>query len=120
MIMRKVPPGHASIVAERPCHAVQRSSELKKENTVAGEALMERSTTSGSAESVTVHSRSCRTFTSPRPQPGAPVGRVARPHLLEGLPERTERLQVGSVKVALALAPDAHKAGLTGSGPSVT
>ena len=46
MIMRNVPPGHASIVAELPCHAVQRSSELKEENTVEGEALMERSTTS--------------------------------------------------------------------------
>jgi hypothetical protein len=33
-------------VADLPCHAIQRSSELKKENTAAGEALMERSTTS--------------------------------------------------------------------------
>jgi hypothetical protein len=38
---------------------------------------------------------------------------LRRPHLLEGLPERTERLQVGSVKVALALPSDAYKAGLT-------
>ena len=45
MITRNVPPGHASIVADLPCHAVQRSSELKNENTVEGEALMERSTT---------------------------------------------------------------------------
>jgi hypothetical protein len=36
-----------------------------------------------------------------------------RPHLLEGLPERTKRLQIGSVEVALAVSPDAHKAGLT-------
>jgi hypothetical protein len=36
-----------------------------------------------------------------------------KPHLLQRLAERTERLQVGSVKVALSLSPDAYKAGLT-------
>ena len=35
-----------------------------------------------------------------------------RPHLLQRLPEWTQRLQVGSVKVALALASDANEAGL--------
>ncbi len=35
------------------------------------------------------------------------------PHLLECLPEWAERLEICSVKVALALAPDAYKAGLT-------
>ena len=38
---------------------------------------------------------------------------LRRPHLLQRLPEWTERLQVGSVKVALALSPDAYEAGLT-------
>ena len=38
---------------------------------------------------------------------------LRRPHLLQRLPEWPERLQVGSVKVALALAPDPYKAGLT-------
>jgi hypothetical protein len=38
---------------------------------------------------------------------------LQRPHLLQRLPEWTERLLVGSVKVALSLSPDAYKAGLT-------
>ena len=39
--------------------------------------------------------------------------KLQRPHLLQRLAERTERLQVGSVKVPLAVAPDADEAGLT-------